>query len=539
MKQISILVFLLAVMNVNAQRLAVEGRSWEYCVINDYDNFDYVRFLLRGDSVFDGRQCKVLYYSDGENESLSGFVYEDEDGNVNVYNTTSLKYAFFLHKGWKVTNNFEMCLGDTVAAQRYNGSILCDRQTYNVYKIDSIMVNETLRSRWYVTKNNYIPQNPTTFVVEGIGNNMSGLFANHELFIDGFPQYNFVACYDGDKCIFKKSDFKAVAYSTAMNNSSIEVNLGGMTLENLLADVQKPITSLTIKGKPQAEDYVYLSKEILAEVKQLDLKDADIDTIPSKMFYNCSSDARILLPAKVKHLADSALCVNHACCRITYELTGSSYPTLGIAVYSESPTVSVIKIIPTEGNDAFKVENGILYSADGTTAYHNNSVIGPEEDDDFAQSGWGLKDGVCVINGSYLENVSHFPSVYLPASVDSIGDRAFAGMYFGAITDGKNREMRLVCKATTPPRLGKDVFSGSHIVFNNVYVPTESVELYKAADGWKELRIVSMDKFVTNGIDGIEVRQSADSGVYDLQGRKITNATKGIYIRNGKKVVVK
>ncbi|MCR5130134.1 MAG: M6 family metalloprotease domain-containing protein [Prevotella sp.] len=45
--------------------------------------------------------------------------------------------------------------------------------------------------------------------------------------------------------------------------------------------------------------------------------------------------------------------------------------------------------------------------------------------------------------------------------------------------------------------------------------------------------------FIAAGIDNVETVSGISSAVYDLQGRKISAPTKGIYIRNGKKFVVK
>ena len=40
-------------------------------------------------------------------------------------------------------------------------------------------------------------------------------------------------------------------------------------------------------------------------------------------------------------------------------------------------------------------------------------------------------------------------------------------------------------------------------------------------------------------INGITVDGEKNAPIFDLQGRRIENAQKGLYIRNGKKVVIK
>ena len=79
----------------------------------------------------------------------------------------------------------------------------------------------------------------------------------------------------------------------------------------------------------------------------------------------------------------------------------------------------------------------------------------------------------------------------LPASVDSIGDRAFADFQM-PIPTGHYDPPKFICEAVTPPRLGKDVFLNAGYDSGRpfeIYVPDESVELYRNADGWKDMVI--------------------------------------------------
>ena len=46
-----------------------------------------------------------------------------------------------------------------------------------------------------------------------------------------------------------------------------------------------------------------------------------------------------------------------------------------------------------------------------------------------------------------------------------------------------------------------------------------------------------MDEITVTGINGIDI--DADAVIYDLSGRRVLKAVKGIYIVNGKKVVIK
>ena len=43
----------------------------------------------------------------------------------------------------------------------------------------------------------------------------------------------------------------------------------------------------------------------------------------------------------------------------------------------------------------------------------------------------------------------------------------------------------------------------------------------------------------TDGIQSVDKAQHTDGNYYDLSGRRVMNPTKGIYVKAGKKVVVK
>lgn len=74
-----------------------------------------------------------------------------------------------------------------------------------------------------------------------------------------------------------------------------------------------------------------------------------------------------------------------------------------------------------------------------------------------------------------------------------------------------------------------------------LYVPDESVELYSSAEGWKEFsQILPLS---TSSVKGFEANSAyqKEQVIYDLMGRRVNseNLPKGIYIQNGKKILVK
>ena len=121
---------------------------------------------------------------------------------------------------------------------------------------------------------------------------------------------------------------------------------------------------------------------------------------------------------------------------------------------------------------------------------------------------------------------------YISATVDSIGDRAFANVGLVAYTGYPVEDM--TCYAPNPPKLGKDVFLNSIIYNMPVYVPSKSYDIYKNTEVWKDFKL---RRIVDDGIEDITTGKQSSSDFFDIQGRKVKNPVKGLYIKDGKKVV--
>lgn len=85
-----------------------------------------------------------------------------------------------------------------------------------------------------------------------------------------------------------------------------------------------------------------------------------------------------------------------------------------------------------------------------------------------------IGNGVTSIEYAAFYGCQSLTSITIPNSVTSIGDLAFYGC---------SKLTSLYCKATIPPTLDRYVFSGDSSD-RIIYVPTESVEAYKAAANW-------------------------------------------------------
>ena len=119
----------------------------------------------------------------------------------------------------------------------------------------------------------------------------------------------------------------------------------------------------------------------------------------------------------------------------------------------------------------------------------------------FAQCGlteYTIPDGVVSIGNTAFAYCSSLTSITIPDSVVSIGDYAFydcSSLTSITIPDGVtsigecafaycSSMKEVYCKSTTPPAGGLGMFNNNSWE-RKIYVPTESVEAYKAAEYWE------------------------------------------------------
>lgn len=288
-----------------------------------------------------------------------------------------------------------------------------------------------------------------------------------------------------------------MAQTSVGDGTHVTVHAGENALETLLTEEQKQsVTHLTVTGTLLDEDYAFLRNELLNQLETLNLKEAKIDTIPAHAFedfkYLGTDSIRIILPSRLKHVKDKAFCCNNPMC--VFELTGK-YPTLGKDIFTKDYIYAEPRIEASLDNEYCTMIENAIYSSDHTTLHY------PNYDSMNPVYGGQIIEGTKIISANAYENRAwqYDWDFTIPASVDSIGDRAFASFQL-LIPDWPvdSKFFRMICKAPIPPCLGQEVFYtmenpffGLFYIDNaTLYVPDESVDIYKMTKGWNKFKII-------------------------------------------------
>ena len=139
-----------------------------------------------------------------------------------------------------------------------------------------------------------------------------------------------------------------------------------------------------------------------------------------------------------------------------------------------------------------------------------------------------IVNGVKTVGASAFAGCSNVETLYISNTIESIGDQAFAEC--NNIFDIKIGSKKAITAS-------ENIFSSD--AYNNacLYVPTGRKFAYEKTTPWNNFYIMEMD---FTGIDEVKGEDGKVEGVYyDLSGRVVENPTNGVYIINGKKMLVK
>ena len=167
-------------------------------------------------------------------------------------------------------------------------------------------------------------------------------------------------------------------------------------------------------------------------------------------------------------------------------LAGSGLQSLDLTANSSLTDVGDWAMVQTPVTAA-KLPSSLIRLGDGAFLYAADLAsisLGERQDriNDFVLAGTGLAgnlslDGIISLGNYALYNVSLLSVVELPETMTWLGTRSMAGM-IGL--------QKLTSNAEEVPALGDEVWAGVNQSAIPLTVPTGSINLYKAAEQWKE-----------------------------------------------------
>ena len=138
-----------------------------------------------------------------------------------------------------------------------------------------------------------------------------------------------------------------------------------------------------------------------------------------------------------------------------------------------------------------------------------------------------IPNGVTSIGKFVFVDCSKLATVIIPSTITTIDDFAFVRC---GLTD-------MYCYAEQLPEIGSTIFLDTYHKAT-LHVPAGSVDAYSIAEQWNEFPNIVALTDEEMGVEDVMMKMDGkDSAIYDLNGKKVVQPTKDIYIQNGKKYV--
>ena len=245
---------------------------------------------------------------------------------------------------------------------------------------------------------------------------------------------------------------------------------------------------LTITGTGKMKNYSGSSRLWSAYknvIKQVIIDDG-VTTIGYSAFYRCSSLTSVTIPISVTEIGVGAF---SGCSSLTSVTIPNSVTEIGVGAFSYCSSLTSVTI----------------------------------------------PSSVTTIWDSAFYRCSSLTSVTIPSSVTTIWHSAF--------THCKNIK-QITSEAVTPPGCYRYAFKGINRRECKLIVPKNSIDAYKKAKGWNKFFLIEGTTGIINNI----YNKTENVDVYTIDGIKrlskasvneINALPKGVYIVNGKKIVIK
>ena len=283
-----------------------------------------------------------------------------------------------------------------------------------------------------------------------------------------------------------------------------------------------------------------------------------VTSIGGYAFSGCTGLTSIEIPNSVTRIGGSAF---KDCSGLTSVTIGNSVTSIGdYAFYDCSRLTSIVVDGDNTKYDSRENCNAIIETETNTLIFGCKNTVIPNS---VTSIGWGafedcsgltsieIPNSVTSIEWGAFIGCSGLTSIEIPNSVTSIEDEAFSQcsnvetLYIGNSVESIQTDAFYGCKKIREIKIGlEEPIRASEYIFSDVvydnailYVPIGAKYRYEKTEPWNLFfDIVEMD---FTGVENVQAESGKVKTIYDLNGCAVEDPTNGIYIIDGKKVLIK
>ena len=327
-----------------------------------------------------------------------------------------------------------------------------------------------------------------------------------------------------------------------MGQTVIVCNTEG-ELPKLLSEKAQEATELVIRGVVSADDIKALNN--YPKIKSLDLTDAQLLVIPSRAWDNLHSLRELYLPKAIDTLYLDAVSCDVSW--IEVYLPGKfphlkNYPYIDGVGGRVAPGYSWNV---TEDNDLLIVEGDEERNEVGRGIFSaDKKILYKALTDEY-----GHFDAMKEFTTEKVWDYA-FSQLFAGNSIDimiygvkEIANNAFCDFSFAYSTGSADYgDMYVHLLVDMPPKKYGEGNLNHHVdCAGPFFFVVSDIDLYIQDDPtWGELNLMDANgiRWGTN-IESVSISEDSSTPYYDLQGRPVANPTRGIYIKDGRKVICK